>query len=902
MEFRPRNYTTEEEVYSLLRVPADTHPLSTPPSSSQNQVDVVDPKKNDFLDPLRWSDANVADSIETLQDEENISTAVAQLPEKEWSSFKKLLMQKFSVSKMVSLSSVSDVLMKSGKVHEKSQLSTHLEELDDPHKFAEEGVKVISQQELVSRFRALKDEIICAWNADDRVTSLKLSIKVARLLMDTSAFQFYPTLFVLATDVMDLLGNMVWERIKRKAEFSEDGTLICSLPENFEARDICFEAKETCNNWFCKIGSIRELLPRIYLELAILPCWRFLLDRPVDNLQRLVKMMRGIADPLASSYCRLYMAYRAQKLPVCDIGYLIACIYDVKIILTRIISAKEITHGDFSENRKALVSLIEPTIEYVMKCIFKNSYQMEIEDVLKELGLGRNQTELYGKFPCTSVFLHHLLKELPTGLVNSNAMVILQLIECSNDYSFEQCLNYRLLGFRLSEQRSQMDIVHAVVNKVIQVASQYNSLDEFLKVVDAYMDNILQNQMDNYLDIVLDGILKRANNEEIAENKHFFEILDVMHGSSRSIVNVAILNMASRSGCICDPTMIKLLFEVSQALHDSIKLSNMRDDDYQQLARLISRFVNMVDYGPHVEHHLTFLVECRGAFGSINELKETLVHASNCLVIKAIKGGKEHLSFVKSCIAFSEVTIPSVPAHIRQMNLYLETAEIALLSGLVSHSDGLIESAISCFQDLVLTDGSRLLNDVDGILSFIQKLCSFLVLVPGNLEQEVTYIPKSILSLINSQLWITRRMQTRVLCSILSLLASLSQNKLPYRANHEEILGNDTLFFGDPTYSEELLSFSTCVVQTLVSCILQEPSQAIRGSMALEACNCVASSFRLNHEVLLICSKLMETAKLSLKSNDKYLQATMNFVDELLPPASPEDKGSSVDNRHIKGL
>jgi len=47
--------------------------------------------------------------------------------------------------------------------------------------------------------------------------------------MDTSVFEFYPTLFVLVTDIMDMVGNLVWQRIKRKAEFSEDGTLRCNL-------------------------------------------------------------------------------------------------------------------------------------------------------------------------------------------------------------------------------------------------------------------------------------------------------------------------------------------------------------------------------------------------------------------------------------------------------------------------------------------------------------------------------------------------------------------------------------------------------------------------------------------------------------------------------------------------
>lgn len=47
--------------------------------------------------------------------------------------------------------------------------------------------------------------------------------------MDTSALQFYPALFVVATDVLDMLGDMVWQRIRQKAELSSDGNTICTL-------------------------------------------------------------------------------------------------------------------------------------------------------------------------------------------------------------------------------------------------------------------------------------------------------------------------------------------------------------------------------------------------------------------------------------------------------------------------------------------------------------------------------------------------------------------------------------------------------------------------------------------------------------------------------------------------
>ncbi|KAF8409587.1 hypothetical protein HHK36_005665 [Tetracentron sinense] len=977
MEFRARDYSAEEAAYSLPRVRADNHPLATRSSSRQlfdhdhyregktllvffdsvryldmleetaiaassfssrgltYSVDAKDHKNNDFFDPLRGPNANVA-VFEDVQDGQSTSTrgrlsneTALQLSMKEWASFKRFLMQKFSVSKTVSISSMSDVIVKSGKAYDKSSTSMHLEELDDPQKFAEEDVKV------------------------------------AKLLMDTSVLQFYPALFVLVTDVIDMLGDMVWERIKRKAEYAENGTKFCSLPDNFKASDICSDAKETCYNWFCKIGSIRELLPRIYLELAILPCWRFLHNQPQDCLQRLVMMMRGLADPLASAYCRLYMAHCAQKLQPCDRGYLIACVNDIKILLMPIVSGNVTTKGNSLENGKLLMSLSEPMIEWIMKCIFKDSSQ--VEDILVELGLGRNQSKFSGTFPSISIVLHHLLKELPAEVVNSNALEIMHLIECSNDFSFDQCLNYRLIGFKMCERRPQMDIVNAVVAKVFQVVTQYDGLDEYLKVMDAYLDIVLQCQLDNYLTMILDGISKRACNRRIAENElgslqsifiklltyfndledafalnHFVKILDVMYGSSRNVVNTHILNKATRNGYIRDPTTIQLLFEISQALHDGIDFSNMKEDDKQQPARLISRFVQMVDYGADMEHHLTFLVECRGAFGSINELKETLVHTSNYLAIKAMKDANKILNFVKCCIAFSEVTIPSISARIGQINLYLETAEVALLGGLVSHSDGLIDSAISCLQNFDLTDGSQVPFDMDGILSSIRKICSLLVMVPGNPERGVTYILRSILSFVSSESWITPRLRIRTLCAIVSLSATLSQNKLPYHANNIEVLGNDLLFVGDPSYHQELASVSGSVLQNLIDVIQQEPSRAARGSIALEACNCIVSSFKVgymllptqlelikqilqllnlsnweifkeaissvwkahgthawslestmliilticesnplvNHEIAQICSKLVEIAKSCLNANDKYLQSTVNFLDK----------------------
>lgn len=80
----------------------------------------------------------------------------------------------------------------------KSSKSMHLEELENPERYADEGVKVITGQEYVSRLHELKDEINRAWSAEDRVTSLRLSIQV------NDVFHCYFLIFVNL--VFEILG------------------------------------------------------------------------------------------------------------------------------------------------------------------------------------------------------------------------------------------------------------------------------------------------------------------------------------------------------------------------------------------------------------------------------------------------------------------------------------------------------------------------------------------------------------------------------------------------------------------------------------------------------------------------------------------------------------------------
>ena len=99
----------------------------------------------------------------------------------------------------------------------------------------------LSQQDYIKRIDELNNALMNAWNEDDRVKTLKIVIQCAKLLADTSVIQFYPSKFVLITDVLDTFGQLVYERIRAKSLYQAPGSAKAQpLPENFTADIVSF--------------------------------------------------------------------------------------------------------------------------------------------------------------------------------------------------------------------------------------------------------------------------------------------------------------------------------------------------------------------------------------------------------------------------------------------------------------------------------------------------------------------------------------------------------------------------------------------------------------------------------------------------------------------------------------
>lgn len=172
------------------------------------------------------------------------------------------------------------------------------------------GVQMISAQEFTSQLERLNKELNKFWEKEDKVACMRIAIQCAKLLNDVASPLFYPQKFILLTDILDNFGLLVLGRMKKLTkEYSGGKVVIDDNDQNIDISLIPDKVQEICMNWFLKSACIREVLPRIYLELALVSCHKFMQRRvQQSDLLRLSKMVRGIAEPLCACYTAAYLA------------------------------------------------------------------------------------------------------------------------------------------------------------------------------------------------------------------------------------------------------------------------------------------------------------------------------------------------------------------------------------------------------------------------------------------------------------------------------------------------------------------------------------------------------------------------------------------------------------------
>uniref|UniRef100_A0A8C6T5I2 VPS35 endosomal protein-sorting factor-like n=1 Tax=Neogobius melanostomus TaxID=47308 RepID=A0A8C6T5I2_9GOBI len=735
------------------------------------------------------------------------------------------------------------------------KVRTRLEELDDLEEGSQREMLNLSQQDYANRIEELNQSLKEAWASDQKVKALKIVIQCAKLLSDTSVIQFYPSKFVLITDIMDTFGRLVYDRI----------WTMCSepqpLPDAFSCDDVNDTAKETCLNWFFKIASIRELLPRLYVEASILKCNRFLNKIGIHTtLPRLTDMVRGIGDPLVAAYARAYL---------CRVGMEVAP--ELKDTLNRnffdLLGTFRQLSGESVQNQLVVqrvempeyLTLYSPAINWILQCIAYRAPEPLLTEMMERCKtMGNN-----------ALLLNSIMRAFRPEFVAARATDFIGMIKECDEAGFPKHLLFGSLGRSLASADPPEPERLTILNEAWKVVTKVRSPRDYINCAEIWVEFTCRHFTKREVNTVLADMIKHMTPDRAFEDAYlqlqsvirkiltyfhdfsvlfsmerFLPFLDMFQKDSvrvevcRSIMEVFIKHQVEPTR---DPVILNAMLHICKTMHDSVNALTL-EDEKRSLSLLIIGFIRMVSFGRDFEQQLSFCVESRATFCNLEPVLVQLIHTVNQLAMETRRMMRDNHSrktaaFVRACAAYSFITIPSLSSIFSRLSLYLLSGQVALANQCLSQADAFLKAAVSILPEVprsINVEG-KLRSSESFLLDFINNFLSTLLVVPDHPEHGVLYLVRGLLNMVQDYTWEDNSdAKVRVYISALPLLAAMSQETYLYTIPKMD--SNETLYGGDPKFLSELNK----LCETLIGQVLdhlkalgrEEQSARRQGSLA----------------------------------------------------------------------
>ncbi len=238
------------------------------------------------------------------------------------------------------------------------------------------------------------------------------------------------------------------------------------------------------------------------------------------------------------------------------------------------------------------------------------------------------------------------------------------------------------------------DLLHRYMT-VADVSAMLAGLLERVKTPGKFYTQVFD-QLQSIVQKVLSGY---PDFTYVSKMDKLHELLDLFTGEHQTQVHKAVLRsfraLPADAPPVSDPVLIEHVFTAAKTVHDSINSLSF-EDERRQVSELLCAFISKVDYGRQVEKQLTFLSDARRAFGNFDSVKARLVLCVAALVMRtlALAGGKhtqQTTPFVRACVAFLYITIPSIESAFLRLDLYIVSANVALQNGAVGQAEDLLK-------------------------------------------------------------------------------------------------------------------------------------------------------------------------------------------------------------------
>uniref|UniRef100_T1JKK3 VPS35 endosomal protein-sorting factor-like n=1 Tax=Strigamia maritima TaxID=126957 RepID=T1JKK3_STRMM len=764
-----------------------------------------------------------------------------------WCTKKAGILSKYTTSEKLSIA--TSFLSGGEKVVIKTQSSVtdkvknRLEQLDDFEEGSVREMLNLSQQEYVHRIDELNQALLEAWEQDQRVKALKIVIQCSKLLVDTSVIQFYPSKFVLITDILDTFGQLVYERIRIKAEYYAPGNRNpTQLPENFTPEMVPESAKETCRNWFFKIASIRELIPRLYVEIAVLKSYNFLTSGEFSKgLMRLSKIIRGIGDPIVAAYARCYLCRMGMSVAPEVRNYLYENLYDFLMNYNQLSCAG--VQVELSRQKvefSTYLTLYSPAVDWILQCIAYKASESLLPEIMERC-----------KQQCNSALLLNSIMAAfqPEFIANRSLQFVEMMKECE-DTGFPKHFLFRTLGLCLVVADPHENVKLQVLNDVWKIVTKLKNPSHYMSCAEIWIEYTVKHFSKREVNTFLGDIIKHLTPDRAFEN-HYSQlqgvvdrILNHMHDFSvlfamdKFLPFVDMFQKESVKVDMCklimeafsrnqldytnDPVIINAMMFIAKTAHDSVNALTV-EDEKRQIANCIIAFIRKVNFGRDFEQQLNFYVETRQSFSNLEPVLIQLVHHVSSLAMQTRNVVKGHhtrktAAFARACAAYTFITIPSLTNTLSCFELYLTCGQVALLNQCLGQADACFKAAVNILPELpkmVEIDGKH--RSIDPFLkSYVCNFLSTLLVVPDNPEHGVLYLLRGLLNVLHDYVWdTTNETKVHIYLNVLDFLSALSQESYYYHI--DKVDSNDRLYGSDPKFLSEVNKMIKIVLDEILS-------------------------------------------------------------------------------------
>lgn len=150
---------------------------------------------------------------------------------------------------------------------------------------------------------------------------------------------------------------------------------------------------------------------------------------------------------------------------------------------------------------------------------------------------------------------------------------------------------------------------------------------------------------------------------------------------------------------------------------------------------------------------------------------------------RIIKGkhSKKTCDFVKSCIAYNFVTIPSITDTRPKLDLYLLSGQIALLNNCLGQADACFEAALKTVSELprqIEVEGKP--KSIEPYLvAYLKNFLSMLIIAPDSPEMGALYLFRVLVEQVQAYGFETATL-IDVYLSVLDTLSIMSQETYPF--------------------------------------------------------------------------------------------------------------------------